>query len=146
MTTIFLYRHYDGGDALLYVGISVDPDKRLDQHKKVADWAHCVSRTTLEVYDDIETALAAEATAIRAEKPKHNLLHNRPSAREVDRMIRNEIRRDLGWLTIPELAKELDVSEKRAREIVREAGVGAACRKRPVVYSLGMIMERSYDR
>jgi len=70
-----LYRHFDDGDNLLYVGISVDPDARWKAHKR-KDWARSAAMMSVEWFDNRPEAAAAEVLAIRAEKPLHNIAHN----------------------------------------------------------------------
>jgi predicted GIY-YIG superfamily endonuclease len=73
-----LYRYFDAHDMLLYVGISINPDERwkahLHQHRQ--PWTARSVRRTLEWRDSREDALAAEALAIRSERPLYNGTHN----------------------------------------------------------------------
>lgn len=76
-----LYRHFDAAGRLLYVGISNDTLRRLCQHKDRSHWFHSISRVDVQWLDSRELALAAEAMAIRTEKPEHNI--KRPRVRRV---------------------------------------------------------------
>lgn len=67
-----LYRLYDSNDALLYLGISYNPEVRWEQHQNEKHWAHLVVRTTVEWYPTRRAALAAEARATAVEKPLHD--------------------------------------------------------------------------
>jgi predicted GIY-YIG superfamily endonuclease len=67
-----LYRLYDANDALLYLGISWNPDFRLEGHQNDKHWSHLVARRTVEWYPSRPAALAAEATATAVEKPLHD--------------------------------------------------------------------------
>lgn len=67
-----LYRLYDADDKLLYLGISWNPDARMEDHAKHKHWVHLVARRTVEWYPDRPTALAAEAAATAVEKPLHD--------------------------------------------------------------------------
>jgi excinuclease UvrABC nuclease subunit len=71
MTRTQLYRHYDAQGALLYVGIAIDAGPRLKKHP----WAKAVVRSAIAVFQTREEAAAAEAKAIRAERPKYNVVH-----------------------------------------------------------------------
>lgn len=71
-----LYRLTDSAGRLLYVGISGDPERRWSEHAADKPWRPEVVESTVEWFDNGRLALAAEATAIRAEKPVHNVVHN----------------------------------------------------------------------
>jgi predicted GIY-YIG superfamily endonuclease len=68
-----LYRHFDASDNLLYVGISLHPINRLDQHRKISPWAGDIVRVEIQHLETREIALEAEWDAIQNEKPKHNI-------------------------------------------------------------------------
>lgn len=72
-----VYRLYSELGDLLYVGISVNPQARLAQHRR-RDWGRGVADVTVKWYDDRESAKAAERAAIRDENPLHNIV--RPGA------------------------------------------------------------------
>lgn len=69
-----LYRHYDESGDLLYVGISLGAVGRLQYHRKKSGWFEEIAKVTIEKFESAEAARAAEAEAIRAENPKHNIL------------------------------------------------------------------------
>lgn len=73
-----LYRLYDGGDNLLYVGIATDPEKRVKVHRwdTTKKWRHEIARHTAEWFDTRIEAEQAEVTAIRAERPLYNRRHH----------------------------------------------------------------------
>lgn len=78
-----LYRIFGDAEQLLYVGISNDFGTRWKQHAKAQPWWNEKKRLTVdEWYDSRADALAAEAAAIRTEKPKYNVVHNRPAPPE----------------------------------------------------------------
>ncbi|MGW6016031.1 GntR family transcriptional regulator [Streptomyces sp. NPDC055210] len=73
-----LYRYFDAGDNLLYIGISNDPDFRWKAHlhePRRDNWPKLVKRRTIEWHDSREEALAAEEQAIRTERPRCNGKH-----------------------------------------------------------------------
>lgn len=70
-----LYRVFDAEGALLYVGISHDPEKRWAEHAKLKDWWQLVAEKTTCWFETRSTAARAEEEAIRAEKPRFNVLH-----------------------------------------------------------------------
>lgn len=74
-----LYRHFDADGKLLYVGISLSPTYRLSQHRDASLWFTQIVRVEIAWFDTREGAMAAEQSAIQAEKPLHNVMHARPT-------------------------------------------------------------------
>lgn len=70
-----LYRLFDAEGVLLYVGISHDPEKRWTEHAKFKDWWGLVAKKATEWFEERSHAARAEEAAIRAEKPRFNILH-----------------------------------------------------------------------
>jgi hypothetical protein len=68
-----LYRHFDQDGTLLYVGIAIDPIKRLYSHSSVSHWYDQIETVKIKRYPSRYTALAAEVEAIRTEKPLYNV-------------------------------------------------------------------------
>ena len=71
-----LYRMYDSADRLLYVGITCNPGTRFTDHRKKKDWWNTVHRITMEHFSSRELLACAEVSAIKAEGPIHNIIHN----------------------------------------------------------------------
>lgn len=71
-----LYRFYDASGALIYIGISNSIPRRLGEHDDRKPWFAEAVRCTFEHYPSRARALAAEKKAIKAERPKYNILHN----------------------------------------------------------------------
>lgn len=71
-----LYRLFDEGDVLLYVGIAVDPGARFARHREDKAWWGEVANITLRVYPSRPEAIEAEREAIKTEKPRYNVRHN----------------------------------------------------------------------
>ena len=78
-----VYRLFDAAGALLYVGISSQPEYRLRAHSNERAWWPEVARTVLAWHETRADALAEEACAIANERPRHNIagtpLHRRVS-------------------------------------------------------------------
>lgn len=68
-----LYRFYDAAGRLLYVGITGDPADRWARHAAEKAWWPNVARHTVQWLPSRKDALAAEAAAIVAEAPLHNV-------------------------------------------------------------------------
>lgn len=68
-----LYRLFDQGGALLYVGVSHKPDVRWGQHSEEKEWWPAVDRRAVEWHETRAAAERAELAAIVAERPLHNV-------------------------------------------------------------------------
>lgn len=68
-----LYRYWDAQHVLLYVGISNDPGRRDLQHN-AKPWKPSATRREVEWFGTRDEAAFAEATAIRVERPKFNII------------------------------------------------------------------------
>lgn len=71
-----LYRFYDAEDRLLYVGLSVNPGRRLEKHRGTQPWWSDVARIEMEQHLDMQTLRAAEREAIETERPLYNVKFN----------------------------------------------------------------------
>jgi len=69
---ICVYRLYDEGDRLLYVGVTSSLFTRLANHASLKLWWSEVAGITFERYPDRETADVAEKQAIADEQPVYN--------------------------------------------------------------------------
>lgn len=110
-----LYRLYDGGDTLLYIGISHQPEVRFEQHADHQAWWPLVARREVEWFDKRPPAAAAEAAAIRAEDPEHNGTY---SPRRSRKSIRHVIAAD----GIEEISMTLARSKLTSLVLKAEAG------------------------
>ncbi|GAA2929604.1 GIY-YIG nuclease family protein [Streptomyces enissocaesilis] len=75
-----LYRLRDQSGTLLYVGITNNLGWRWKTHAADKEWWPEVVTRSIEWFPTRSHALAAEAAAIRAEQPLHNIQHNKASA------------------------------------------------------------------
>lgn len=71
-----LYRFYDATGALLYIGITNSIPRRLGEHDERKPWFTETAKVTFEHHPSRAAALTAEKKAIKAERPKHNIVHN----------------------------------------------------------------------
>ena len=74
-----LYRAYDDGGLLLYVGISLRVLNRLQKHRQSSPWFCSLAHLTVSRYPSRDLALSAERSAIMCEKPKFNRMWNSPN-------------------------------------------------------------------
>lgn len=66
-----VYRYLDAAGSVLYVGCSIDPDSR-DLSHHAADWYPRATARTVDWYDSVTEAMAAERRAIAADDPEFN--------------------------------------------------------------------------
>lgn len=72
-----LYRHFAADESLLYVGVSLSWPERTKAHSRKAEWFEQIARVSIEWFETREAALQAERMAIKSERPKFNVVHNR---------------------------------------------------------------------
>lgn len=68
-----VYRLYDPYDKLLYVGITENPARRLDEHRSNKSWWQYVATREIVWCDSRRLAEAEECRAIAFEMPKYNI-------------------------------------------------------------------------
>ncbi|MFD3330148.1 GIY-YIG nuclease family protein [Streptomyces sp. NPDC058701] len=73
-----LYRLYDESEDLLYVGIAFDPRHRWKTHAREKPWWAEVHVREIEWFPTRVEAEEAEASAIKGQRPKHNVIGNVP--------------------------------------------------------------------
>lgn len=76
-----LYRFYDAGGALLYVGITNSITSRFKAHAKAQPWWHQVTGCRVEFHPDRAAVQRAEVAAIRFEHPRYNIRDSVPMPR-----------------------------------------------------------------
>lgn len=70
-----LYRLFDADGALLYIGRTSDIDARFPRHAAEQPWWHEVAACSIEFLPSQQELVAAEADAIRDERPRHNKVY-----------------------------------------------------------------------
>lgn len=70
-----LYRFYDVGGKLLYVGITSNPRLRFAQHRKLKPWWNDIATREIVHYRSRAELAAAEVKAIKKERPLYNIAH-----------------------------------------------------------------------
>jgi predicted GIY-YIG superfamily endonuclease len=91
-----LYRLFDSKHQLLYVGISASAIARLSQHMSDKPWASEIAHVSVEHFETRGEAAEAEVEAIRIERPRYNVAHNR---RDIDDVpAQSHIRREVLWV------------------------------------------------
>ncbi|HEY4267072.1 MAG TPA: GIY-YIG nuclease family protein [Galbitalea sp.] len=74
--THYVYRCYDAAGALLYIGCTQYPEKRIDQHRAARHWSTRIETVTFAGPYDYFVGLAIERNAIRTELPLFNIQWN----------------------------------------------------------------------
>lgn len=77
--TGYVYRCFNDAGDLLYVGFTINPARRMKQHKTGSVWFPIVAKTTIAEFPTRELALAEERRAIYSERPRCNLRSNEAS-------------------------------------------------------------------
>ena len=67
-----VYRYFSNEGALLYVGASVSPIARAEEHSSCAPWYRKIARIELQWFGTYPEAIDAERRAIKEESPRHN--------------------------------------------------------------------------
>ncbi|MFF9287544.1 GIY-YIG nuclease family protein [Streptomyces griseosporeus] len=70
-----VYRLYDVSGQLLYVGISMNPERRWGEHSREKLWWHLVADKRVTWHESREQALIAEEEAERLERPRFGDTH-----------------------------------------------------------------------
>lgn len=86
----------DPDERLVYVGCTVDLERRLGQHKTEAPWFKSITRVQSSKYPDRKAGLRAEAAIIRRNRPLYNMQSNRlrtfePPANAIERLTLKEV-------------------------------------------------------
>lgn len=72
----YMYQYFDKDGMLLYVGSTQYFGNRHAAHQYSSPWAAAVKKFTVDVYDDIILAQAAEDAIILRDHPKYNKYHS----------------------------------------------------------------------
>lgn len=78
-----VYRCYSAAGELLYIGSTISWQARESMHRKSSRWWPHATRVDRTPYPDLPSAQYAEAAAIEAEAPLHNVQHNIKRLRRV---------------------------------------------------------------
>jgi predicted GIY-YIG superfamily endonuclease len=68
-----VYRLYADSGELLYIGMSLNPEGRVAQHRSKQPWGKEIDHYTCRWFPNREAAKAAERSAIHHEDPLYNL-------------------------------------------------------------------------
>lgn len=94
-----VYRYFDKAGTLLYIGKSLCSVIRALAHREKGAWYGAAVTMTIERFDSIKEAGAAETKAIKNEGPLHNVHHNRPKKVNKAKKIQ-PAGRDLSWCSL----------------------------------------------
>ncbi len=105
-----VYRLYDTGERLLYIGASHNPEQRWRDHRSEKPWRERMASMTIQWYPDRATAESAEKKAIAREEPEYNVRET-PGFAELSRSV-GAARREL---MIRSIKAAEDVANARRR-------------------------------
>lgn len=74
----FVYRCYDAAERLIYVGCSVSPRTRMENHRASSWWFPQVARVRYTIFPHRDYALRMERRAIAEENPRWNVMGRWP--------------------------------------------------------------------
>lgn len=118
-----LYRHYDAAGVLLYVGISTAHIRRLKDHRFGSCWYWDIARIEVEHFASRPEALAAEAAAIRRERPRYNTLSPWTDYRDDEDVD--------GWMDLASALRDCaEIPERMVPPARKPIGYASACRSR----------------
>lgn len=72
-TRSFVYRLFDSGGDLLYVGFTWNPYERWTSHRRTKPWWPEVAFVSLSMHEGDLPTRAAETRAIHEERPRYNI-------------------------------------------------------------------------
>ncbi len=75
VTAHSLYRFFDAGGKLLYIGITSNPRLRFAQHRKAKVWWSDIATREIVHYKSRVDLMNAERDAIKRERPLYNIQH-----------------------------------------------------------------------
>lgn len=107
-----LYRHWNAEGTLLYIGQAYDGLNRFTKHLRDSQkWSLDVALSTTEYFDNKALAIKAEGIAIKAEKPKFNIMLNNdrliPDPDKRKQKIKVRKRLCVSFLDLPDNEKNL---------------------------------------
>lgn len=70
-----VYRFYDKRGRLLYIGMSINAVRRMEEHRATKAWWLDVADVKVDMYPDRASAERAEREAIQRERPRWNVIH-----------------------------------------------------------------------
>lgn len=119
----WVYRMFDAQGSLLYVGMTVNPRKRLKAWQSVGraegHWWPEVDGVVWEIHESKAAAAAAEREAIRSEQPRHNIYMQTAGRGLMDtaraeRMVSAYVNDDM---TLEQIGRRYGVTRERVRQI-----------------------------
>lgn len=121
---VALYRFFDQEGALLYIGIAEQPLQRWYAHSH-RDWWSTVARYEVAWFESRSEADGAERVAVKAERPRYNVVYNRERRPRSDDLgsptLARIVLRDFRGkqVTVSELAKATRFSTTSANKTLR---------------------------
>jgi len=108
-----LYRHYDAENVLLYIGVSINPIQRTDQHIYSSEWTLDVKSIEIEWHENGYLARSAEMIAIRNEHPLHNSMHSKTKTWQ-----RNKNNAYIAKFNVDTLADYISVTDESSSKVL----------------------------
>lgn len=114
MTSHYALYRFFSIDKLLYIGQTCNPARRFGRHAIEKEWWREVVRIEISEFSDRVAVLAAEAEAIRTERPLYNIRMNGDGDGDNTKQVNLEIDGLIGlWFHSWEIAREEDKKNNR---------------------------------
>jgi predicted GIY-YIG superfamily endonuclease len=115
-SNLVLYRFFDADGGLLYIGVSMNVWARFSQHRQGSAFFPDAASVTMQGgFSSRAKLLVAERTAIRREKPRFNVVHNRPKPKP-----KSASRSEAAWARVHESWAEVEAWAAESPDNERE--------------------------
>lgn len=91
-----VYRYFAADGTLLYIGSSFNAVKRAFEHKRHSHWYPKAVRIEMQTFPSRAAMRTAETQAIKSERPKHNVVHLKPTTTRAQQSRASSLRRGTG--------------------------------------------------
>lgn len=131
-----LYRAFNAEGELLYVGISRNVPRRLQNHGVRSFWFNEVTTITITRFEDEDVLRQAELLAITVERPKYNIMsvEKRPPGAPVRGVAGDSRRMEIARLrdeghSLTEIATVYGITKQRVAQLLKQhdRGYGSWC-------------------
>ena len=113
-----VYRFFDAGGRLLYIGATSSMASRISHHERNTPWWSEVARIETTAFPRRADAFAAERAAISAERPLHNARRAFAPVDRTERMLSAYVNDDM---TLEQIGQRHGITRERVRQLTSAA-------------------------